>query len=37
MSDIARRLWDRYVEHHNSVRRKSAIGDIIPKDMLAGR
>jgi hypothetical protein len=33
----ARRLVEGYVEHYNDVRLNSAIGDITPKDMLAGR
>src|SRR5499425_1035271 len=33
----ARRLVERYVEHYNDVRLNSAIGYVIPKDMLAGR
>ena len=32
----ARLLVEGYVEHYNSVRLKSAIGYITPKDMLAG-
>jgi hypothetical protein len=32
----ARRLVKGYVEHYNNVRLNSAIGNITPKDMLAG-
>ena len=35
--DDARRLVEGYVEHYNNVRLNSAIGYIMPKDMLAGR
>jgi hypothetical protein len=35
--DDARRLVEGYVEHYNKVRLNSAIGYIMPKDMLAGR
>jgi transposase InsO family protein len=33
----AQRLVEGYVEHYNDVRLNSAIGYIMPKDMLAGR
>lgn len=33
----ARRLVEGYVEHYNNVRLNSAIGYIMPKDVLAGR
>ncbi len=33
----ARRVVASYVEHYNSVRLHSAIGDVTPNDVLAGR
>ncbi|MGH9721362.1 MAG: integrase core domain-containing protein [Bryobacteraceae bacterium] len=35
--DDARRLVEGYVEHYNDVRLNSAIGNVTPKDMVAGR
>jgi putative transposase len=35
--DDALRLVQGYVEYYNNIRLNSAIGDITPKDMLAGR
>ena len=35
--DDARRLIQQYVDHYNTVRLHSAIGFVIPADMLAGR